>query len=60
VNGQLIDYETKKPIPGLYGPYAGGSTSQTRKAVFGYGYTAGLGQATSITFDLLAAEHAAS
>jgi 3-oxosteroid 1-dehydrogenase len=58
-HGQMIHYETRKPIPGLYGPYAGGSSSHLRKLVFGFGYTAGLGQANSITFDLLAAEHAA-
>lgn len=58
--GQLIHHETRKPIPGLYGAYTTGSLSHVRKLVFGYGYTAGLGQATSITFDLLAAEHAAS
>jgi len=59
-HGQLIHHETKAPIPGLYGAYTSGSTSHVRKMVFGYGYTAGLGQATSITFDLLAAEHAAN
>ena len=58
-NGQMVHWETGEPISGLYGPYAAGSSSHTRKAVFGFGYTAGLGQANSITFDLLAAEHAA-
>lgn len=58
-NGQMLDYETHQPIPGLYGAYAGAELSQIRKMIFGYGYTAGLGQAASIAFDLLAAEHAA-
>jgi 3-oxosteroid 1-dehydrogenase len=59
-NGQMLDHETHQPIPGLYGAYSGATKSEIRKMVFGYGYTAGLGQATSITFDLLSAEHAAA
>lgn len=60
LNGQVMHHETGEPIAGLYGAYTGGTLSQTRKKVFGYGYTAGLGQATSITFDWLAAAHAAA
>jgi hypothetical protein len=56
----MIHYETKKPIAGLYGAYAAGSSSYIRKLVCGFGYTAGLGQAISIAFDWLAAEHAAA
>lgn len=59
-NGQMLDYETHQPIPGLYGAYVGAELSQIRKMIFGYGYTAGLGQAASIAFDLLSAEHAST
>ena len=53
-HGQALHYATKKPIPGLYVPSGGGSL------VYGHGYHAGLGGASTVTFNFLAAEQAAS
>ena len=58
LNSQVIHYETKKPIPGLYavGPRAWIETDQ----IWGIGYQAGFDLMYITMSGLLAAEHAAA
>jgi 3-oxosteroid 1-dehydrogenase len=54
-NGQVVHYDTKAPIPGLYAT----TQLQEHQGVLGVGYQAGLHTAQGHAFSLLAAEHAA-
>jgi 3-oxosteroid 1-dehydrogenase len=54
IHGQVIHYQTKKPIPGLYAT----TELQEHQDAIGVGYQAGLHMGMGAAFALLAAEHA--